>query len=111
MWGRVTRDGGRLRVFLHVRPSDANDLPTGRRQFGFDALLNDRSADVLSGWRKDCKCYAGCRLPDYGIARIHTGWIIRRSTGTGRRYDVIWEGSFSPDRATGGDLRPLRPAP
>ena len=49
VWGRVTRDGGRLRVFLHVRPSDANDLPTGRRRFGFDALLNDRSANVLSG--------------------------------------------------------------
>ena len=89
MWGRATRDSGGLRVFLHVRPSDANDLPAGRRRFGFDPLLNDRSADVLSGWRKDGKCYAVCRLPDYGIARVHTGWTMKRSTGAGRRYDVI----------------------
>ena len=109
--GRVTRDSGRLRVFLHVWPSDANDLPARRRRSGFDPLLNDRSANVLSGWWKDGKCYAVCRLPDYGIARIHTGSAIRRSTDTGHRYDVVWEGSFSPNRATGGDLRSLRPAP
>ena len=106
---RMTRGKERLNVFLHAWPSDANDLPARRRRFGFDPLLNGTS--VLPGWRKDGKCYAVCRLPDYGIARIHTGWTMERSTSKDRRYDVIWEGSFSPGRATGGDLRSLRPAP
>ena len=104
-------DSGGLRVFLHVWPSDANYLPARRRRFGFDALVGFKRSQALQGWRKDGKCYAVCRLPDYGIARVHTGWAMKRSTGTGRRYDVIWEGSFSPDRAAGGDLRSLRPAP
>ena len=95
---------GGSHVFLHVWPSDANDLPAGRRRFGFDDLADFER--VLPGWRKDGKCYAVCRLPDYGIARIHTGSAMKRPTGKGRRYDVIWEGSFSPDRAVGGVLRP-----
>ena len=79
-------------VFLHAWPADANDLPAGRRQFGFDGLVNFEN--VLPGWgkEKDGECYFLCRLPDYGIARIHTGW-----TSKGRQYEVIWEGSFSPD--------------
>ena len=93
----LERDGKRLRVFLHAWPSDANDLPAGRRRFGFDALVNFRP--TLRGWRKDGKCYAVCRLPDYDIARVHTGWAMQRSTGKGHRYDVIWEGSFSPGGA------------
>ena len=107
----VMRNRGRSRFFVHVWPSDANDLPADRRQLGFEALVDFRH--TLWGWRKDGKCYAVCRLPDYGIARVHTGRTIRRSTNEGRgyRYDVIWEDSFSPDRATGGGLRPLRPAP
>ena len=99
--GRATRDSGGLHVFLRVWPSDANDLPADRRRFGFDALVGFKRSLALQGWRKDGKCYAVCRLPDYGIARVHTGWAMKRSTGTGHRYDVIWEGSFSPDRAAG----------
>ena len=90
---------GVSRVFLHAWPSDANDLSAGRRQLGFDALVDFEND--LRGWRKDGKCYAVCRLPDYGIARIRAGSAMERSTGKGRRYDVIWEGSFSP----GPDLR------
>ena len=105
------RNNGRSRFFVHVWPSDANDLPADRRQLGFEALVDFRH--ILWGWRKDGKCYAVCRLPDYGIARVHTGRTMQRSTneGGGHRHDVVWEGSFSPDRAAGGDLRSLRPAP
>ena len=89
---------GGSHVFLHAWPYDANDLPAGRRRFGFDDLV--RFQNFLLGWRKDGECYALCRLPDYGIARVSTGWATRRLTGEGPRYDVIWEGSFSPDQAT-----------
>ena len=97
-------------VFLHTFPSDANDLPAGRRRFGFDDLLGGFRF-TLPGWRKDGECYALCRLPDYGIARIQTGWATRRWTGEGNRYDIIWEGGFSPDQATGEVLRSPQPAP
>ena len=86
-------------VFLHAWPYDANDLPADRRRFGFDDLLGGFRYALL-GWRKDGGCYALCRLPDYGIARVSTGWATRRLTGEGPRYEVIWEGGFSPDQAT-----------
>ena len=103
----LRRDGKRLRVFLHVWPSDANDLPADRRRLGFDALVDFRPG--LLGWRQDGKCYTVCRLPDYDIARVRTGWAMKRSTGKGHRYDVVWEGSFSPGRAAGGVLRSPQP--
>ena len=101
---------GGLHFFLHAYPSDANDLPAGRRRFGFDDLLGGFK-DELRGWRKDGGCYALCRLPDYGIDRIHTGWAPRRLTGEGPRYDLVWEGGFSPDQATAEVLRSPQPAP
>ena len=101
---------GGSQVFLHAWPYDANDLPAGRRRFGFDDLM-DGFRIALPGWRKDGGCYALCRLPDYGIARIRTGWTTTRWTGEGPRDDIIWEGSFSPDQVTGEVLRSPQPAP
>ena len=100
---------GGSQVFLHAWPYDANDLPAGRRRFGFDDLMRGFRSQ-LPGWRKDSGCYVLCRLPDYGIARIHTGWAMERSTDKGPRYDIIWEGGFSPDQATGEVLRSPQPA-
>ena len=77
------------RVFVHVWPADANDLPAARRQFGFDALVDFEQR--LPGWRKNGKCYAVCRLPDYGVARIRMGSVA----GEG----VAWEGGFSLESA------------
>ena len=85
----IRMGGGR--VFAHVWPADANDLPAARRPFGFDALIDFDQR--LPGWRKDGKCYAVCGLPDYRIARIRTGSIA----GEG----VAWEGSFSLEPAGG----------
>ena len=104
---------GGSHVFLHAYPSDANDLPAGRRRFGFDNLVGGMSGFriALPGWRKDGECYVLCRLPDYGIARIHTGWATRRWTGEGNRYDIIWEGGFSPDQAAAKFLSSPPPAP
>ena len=102
---------GGSHFFLRAWPSDANDLPAGRRRFGFDDLLLDGFRSQLPGWREDGGCYFLCRLPDYGIDRIHTGWAMRRLTGEGFRYDLIWEGGFSPSQATGEVLRSPQPAP
>ena len=101
--------GGDSHVFVHVWPVDANDLSAGRRQFGFDELVGFKQ--LLAGWRKDANCYAVCRLPDYGIASIHIGSATKRRIGYGgilrrTRYDVTWEDSLSPDRATGNVRSP-----
>ena len=77
------------RVFTHVWPADANDLSAARRPFGFDALVDLQRR--LSGWRKDGKCYAVCRLPDYPIARVRAGSLADDWTSQG----VAWEGGFS----------------
>ena len=85
---------GGSRVFVHVWPADANDLPVARRQFGFDALVDFQPR--LLGWRKDGKCYAVCRLPD-GIAKVRAGTVMGRGTSPG----VVWERNFSAKRPTG----------
>ena len=95
---RIMMAGG-SRVFVHVRPADANHLPANRRQFGFDNPIDFEQ--LLSGWRQDGKCYAVCRLPDYDIASIRAGTATSRRARHGivlRRtnYDITWEGSFSP---------------
>ena len=94
---------GRSRVFVHVRPSDANHLPADRRQFGFFSPIDFEQ--LLSGWRQDGKCYAVCRLPAYDIASIRAGTATSRRTRHGvvlRRtnYEITWEGSFSPMAAS-----------
>ena len=100
---------GGSQVFLHAWPYDANDLPAGRRRFGFDDLLGGFKGK-LPGWRKDGGCYVLCRLPDYGIAKVRTGWAMERLTDEGPQYDLIWEGGFSPGQATGEVLRSPQPA-
>ena len=77
---------GGSRVFAHVWPADANDLPPARRSFGFDALIDFQPR--LLGWRKGGKCYAVCGLPDYRIAKVRVGSVASDWTSRG----VVWEG-------------------
>ena len=74
--------------FLHLDPVDMNDLPSHRKQYGFDNL---DFAFRYYGFIEGEVCIAGRALPDYGIAAIRTGQF------TGE--DRIWEGSFDPDLA------------
>ena len=70
--------------FVHLDPVDVNDLPSHRKQYGFDnldfAFGNHRLAI------KGEVCVAVRELPDYAIAALRTGQF----TDEGR----IWEGSF-----------------
>ena len=72
--------------FLHVYPTDENDLPGDRRQHGFDNL--DFGFDVR-GVVFDGKCAAAVSLPKYGIARIVTGQFDGA--------DRVWEVEFAPE--------------
>ena len=71
--------------FLHLDPVDRNDLPSHRKQHGFDGFNFDfRNHVVIEGG----VCVARLELPDYAyaIAAVRTGQF------TGE--DRIWEGSF-----------------
>ena len=70
--------------FLHIIPSDANDLPAHRKQHGFDNLdfgFNQRRV------RFDGKCWAERVLPQYDIAAIRTGQYV---PGEGQ----VWKAEF-----------------
>ena len=89
----VGEDVGDLpRVFLHVYPVDADDLPDRRKRHGFDNL--DFSFAGHSVYRGG-PCIAVRGLPDYRIARIHTGQFTH--AGAGR--EIIREGAFDRDGA------------
>ena len=80
------------RVFLHVYPVDADDLPDRRERYGFDNL--DFRFDNHSVYRGG-PCIAVRGLPDYPIARIHTGQF----TSVRGDRETIWEGAFDREGA------------
>ena len=62
------------RMFLHIFPADLADLPTDRREFGFenrDFSLGNHSAAFFDG-----KCVHRQPLPDYPIARVSAGEFV-----------------------------------
>ncbi len=72
--------------FLHLDPVDVNDLPSHRKQHGFDNLdFAFRAYRLIEGG----VCVARRELPvrDYAIAALRTGQF----TGEGQ----IWKGSFT----------------
>ena len=81
--------------FLHLAPVDVNDLPSHRKQHGFDGLNFDFRNHLLI---KEGICVARRELPDYAyaIAAVRTGQF----KGEGKK---IWEGSFTfnspPDKS------------
>ncbi len=71
--------------FLHLIPADEDDLPEGRKQYGFDNL------DFAFDWRGarfEGKCMTTVTLPDYAITRIRTGQYIPEE-------GQVWNAEFS----------------
>ena len=73
------------RFYLHVVPADPNDLPTERKQFGFDNL-DFHVFEVRLGTVR--RCAAARTLPDFPVAAIRTGQFNKYE---GRKF---WEGEF-----------------
>ena len=73
--------------FVHLVPVDLNDLPSHRKQHGFDGFNFDFRNHLLL---KEGVCVARRELPDfaYAIAAIRTGQFV---PGEGQ----IWNGSFT----------------
>ena len=74
-----------MRVFLHIIPSDPSDLPTDRREHGFENL--DFRLDTQASFF-DGKCIHRQPLPDYPIARIATGQKASAPGGDEWRADI-----------------------
>ena len=91
--GCPREDVGKTRLFLHVVPRDASDLPPWSRERGFDNLDHFLRGGTA---RIDGDCVGVVDLPDYPIAAIRTGHL----TDDG----VLWEayipfGDGAPDYA------------
>ena len=72
------------RFFVSVFPAYANSLPAYLRQTGYGSLefkIDDRNITA------DGKCWAEVLLPDYLIAKVHTGQYAATADG----YDYLWE--------------------
>ncbi len=74
------------RFFLHVTPTDAEDLPDARKEYGFDNLDFGFS---LYGTVDDGRCIAVRDLPDYDIQHISTGQFDGEEGKT-------WRSEFRP---------------
>ena len=70
--------------FLHLDPVDAADLPSQRKQYGFD---NHDFSFGWHGWRGVETCRAAVPLPEYDIAAIRTGQYVQANGG----FDNLWE--------------------
>ncbi len=73
---------------LHVYPVDPADLPTDRRQYGFENLdfYFNKSRE-----RVDDECMVLVRVPAYAIDRIRTAQLAIENR-------ILWEAEFSPSR-------------
>ena len=78
--------------FLAAYPVNETDLPDGPRQRGFQNLDFGFQKNGIrqSG---DDRCIAITPLPDYDIARIHTGQYIQGADGSDQR---LWRGEIFP---------------
>ena len=70
--------------FLHVVPTDENNLPNDREESGFENLDFEL---MQKGGESDGACFAAVDLPEYEIASIRTGQWVR---GEGE----VWEASI-----------------
>ena len=89
--GCSRNDTANASFFLSVRPADLNDLPVESRRHGFQNLdFGFRKNGVR---QSDERCVALVPLPDYDIARIHTGQYIRGADGSTQH---LWRGEIFP---------------
>ena len=77
--------------FLHIIPSDVNNLPEGRQGHGFNNL--DFEFGDAGGVQYAGRCLVQAPLPDYAIDRIQTG---QYRPDTGRLWETEFAGRPSP---------------
>ena len=78
--------------YLHIIPSDANNLPAPQREHGFDN--RDFEFAQAGGVQYAGRCLVSISLTDYAIDRIRTG---QYRPDTGR----LWTAEFAPELRNG----------
>ncbi len=78
-----------LPFFLHLVPANVDDLPDGRKQYGFDNLDFSFANYRMMSARE---CIALRRLPDYAITRVRTGQF----SGDNRLWHGVFDFSKEP---------------
>ena len=86
------------RFFLHVVPQSADDLPEGRREYGFNGLDFEF---FLNGAWFDGKCAARVPLPDYPVTSVRTGQHV-----SGVRE--LWDAEFAVGGGATTGFPPMR---
>ena len=76
------------KFFLGIYPVDEIDLPANRKQHGFDNLDFRFEDQVI---QSGARCIAIKPLPEYDIARIHTGQYIKLPDGS---FEHPWMGEI-----------------
>ncbi len=79
-----TESDTEARFLLHIFPKNRDDLPESRRSHGFD---NRDFVFPKHGMRMDGRCTVVVPLPEYDIAKIHTGQFTNEG--------VVWEEKLS----------------
>ncbi len=77
--------------YLHIIPSDANNLPAPQREHGFDN--RDFEFGPAGGVQYQDRCLVSISLPDYAIDRIRTG---QYRPETGRLWTAEFAGQPTP---------------
>lgn len=80
------------RAFLHVIPTNVADLPTPRRQYGFDNLDFDFARPARLGTTQ--RCVAARTLPAYSIATVRTGQFHQKHYWATVEDLKIWNREF-----------------
>ena len=82
----LSSNGSRMRFFLHIVPDDPANLPSHRREHGFENL--DFRLDAHTDIFFEGKCIHRQVLPDYAIGRIRTGQNAAELGGDGWSADI-----------------------
>ena len=78
--------------FVHLNPVDMNDLPSHRKQYGFDGFNFDLRDHLFDG--RVCTAKRGLPVRDYAIAAIRTGQFLVNEDGSTTH---LWEGEIRFD--------------
>ena len=87
------------RFFLHIIPIHQNDLPLAARAPGFQNRNFKYPEEIERFLSADERCMATIELPNYPIAQIHTGQMVRQSSNAGSRsrWRQLWKVSLDLD--------------
>ena len=98
---RCSGDDLTRRFFLHITPLDSANLAVEHEAFGFNEYDFNASDNFVGTAFNESGCVVARVLPQYGIAHINTGQVIRveNQDGSISWKGPVWDASFDPRKA------------